>query len=142
MRILRSPLTVTATLRRQSGFSLLETIVAMVILSLALGVLYQAVSGATRNTRVAAEHAEALMLAQSVLDQNRYVYTPEFTEQGEFGSMRWRVLVRPVDQSRGSGDEMGGGLEQVLVQVEWGDSLRPRSVELMTIVPLLQEPTP
>ena len=32
-----------------SGFSLLETLVALVILSLALGALYQAAAGATRN---------------------------------------------------------------------------------------------
>ena len=111
----------------------------MVILSLSLGVLYQTVSGATRNTRVATEHAEALMLAQSVLDQHRYVYDPEFTEQGVFGEMRWRVMVRPFDERINSTERPGRQLEQVVVRVEWGEATEPRSVELMTVAPLIQD---
>ena len=43
-----------------SGFSLLETLVALVILSLALGALYQAAAGATRNIRVAEQYTRAV----------------------------------------------------------------------------------
>ena len=50
--------------RADTGFSLIEMMVAMVILSLSLGVLYQAVSGATRNVGVAGEYLEATMLAE------------------------------------------------------------------------------
>ena len=51
--------------RRQRGFSLVEMLAALVILGLALGALYQAASGATRNARVSAEYAIATTLAES-----------------------------------------------------------------------------
>ena len=47
----------------QRGFSLVEMLVAMVILSLSLGVLYQAAAGAIRNARVSGEYTEAVILA-------------------------------------------------------------------------------
>ncbi|HAN69406.1 MAG TPA: general secretion pathway protein GspI, partial [Halieaceae bacterium] len=38
--------------RKEGGFSLIEMIVAIVILALSLGMLYQAAAGATRNVRI------------------------------------------------------------------------------------------
>ena len=48
-------------------------LVALVVLSLSLGVLYQAAMGATRNVRVATEYTGAVMLAESVLTEYSYV---------------------------------------------------------------------
>ena len=51
---------------RASGFSLLEMIVAMAILGLALGALYQAASGATRNVRSDEKYAYGVELARTL----------------------------------------------------------------------------
>lgn len=49
------------------GFSLLEVLVAFVILALALGVLMRVFSGALNNTVQARRYAQATMIAQSKL---------------------------------------------------------------------------
>ena len=51
----------------QRGFSLLEILVALSILSMALGVLYQATSGATRNVRNDERYVFGVELARSLL---------------------------------------------------------------------------
>ena len=62
------PASTCRAVRGQRGFSLVEMLAALVILGLALGALYQAASGATRNARVSAEYAIATTLAESELD--------------------------------------------------------------------------
>ena len=53
----------------QRGFSLVEMLAALVILGLALGALYQAASGATRNARVSAEYAICLLYTSDAADE-------------------------------------------------------------------------
>ncbi|MBL6699470.1 MAG: type II secretion system protein, partial [Luminiphilus sp.] len=65
------------------GFSLIEMLVALVVLSLSLGVLYQAAAGATRNVRVAAEYTEAVMLAESKLAEHSYITEESYSASGE-----------------------------------------------------------
>ena len=79
---------------RQNGFSLIEMLAALVILGLALGVLYQAASGATRNARVSAEYAIATTLAESQLDAFLVTLPDEAARtQGQFGVYRWEGWV-------------------------------------------------
>ena len=49
------------------GFSLLEMLVALVILSLSLGALYQGATRAIQNTSVADQYTRAVMLAESMI---------------------------------------------------------------------------
>ena len=67
-----------------SGFSLIEMLVALVVLSLSLGVLYQAATGATRNVRVAAEYTDAVMLAESMLAEHSHVTEENLSAAGQF----------------------------------------------------------
>ena len=68
LQTVRASAPVYRAAHEQRGFSLVEMLAALVILGLALGALYQAASGATRNARVSAEYAIATTLAESELD--------------------------------------------------------------------------
>ena len=50
---------------RQSGFSLLEVLVAFAILSMSLGVLYQAFSNSLRNVGASGDYSRAMIIAVS-----------------------------------------------------------------------------
>ena len=119
------------------GFSLIEMLVAMVILSLSLGVLYQAAMGATRNVRVAAEYSEALMLAESVMSEIALAASPDSEAAGSFGVYDWRARVLPLIFEEDPAQLTGAPLAEVVVTVSWGEGERRREVTLNTFSVLL-----
>jgi general secretion pathway protein I len=119
------------------GFSLIEMLVAMVILSLSLGVLYQAAMGATRNVRVAAEYNEALMIAESVLSELSAVTEVDVAQEGVFGEYRWQAQTTAVSSEDAEAAQMALPLAEVTVVVYWGESRRERQFALSSIFPVL-----
>lgn len=126
-----------------SGFSLLETLVALVILSLALGALYQAAAGATRNVRVAEQYTRAVALAESMLSEHSYIVEPNSNLVGEFEEFSWQVLSWPVpDPARTAAAEeavlpvQGLPLQYLQVWVRWPGPSAQRELDLLTVVPL------
>jgi general secretion pathway protein I len=86
--------------RRQRGFTLLEVIVAVVILATALGLLLGMLSRGMKQVKDSQAATEATLYAQSLLDQ---VGTMEAiapgTREGNFsgGRYRWRLQVVPAN---------------------------------------------
>jgi general secretion pathway protein I len=122
------------------GFSLIEMLVAMVVLSLSLGTLYQAATGATRNVRVAAEYTDAVMLAESMLADNSYITEENFSNAGRFGQYEWVASSWPAPFDDGLSPEERGVAPQALqylqVVVSWPGNETPRTLDLLTVVPL------
>lgn len=119
---------------RARGFSLLEMVVAIAVLSLALGMLYQAASGATRNVRTDEKYAYGVELARSLLADNQLVADGGVNRGGETaGGFRWQVVSTPVDSEARTGGAFA--LEQLEVRVAWRDGLRERQVVLNSVVP-------
>jgi general secretion pathway protein I len=125
-----------------SGFSLIEMLVALVVLSLSLSVLYQAATGATRNARVAAEYTEAVMLAESMLAEHSYVTEENYVASGDFGEYIWSVTSWPVADSDDAATDnlpvLPMPLQYLEVVVSWPGGKSPRTLELITVVPLQQ----
>lgn len=122
-------------LRRFSGgYSLIEMLVAVAILGLALGALYQSAGGATRNVRTDERYAYAVELARSLLADNSVVPITGTVESGETASgFRWNAVATPLARPRGS--VVGDGLMQSLVvTVSWSDGPRVREVTMNTVV--------
>ena len=126
-----------------SGFSLLETLVALVILSLALGALYQAAAGATRNIRVAEQYSRAVALAESTLSEYSYIVDPNMSLSGQFEEFTWQVLSWPVPAPAGEAvaedaalPVQGLPLQYLQVWVRWPGPSKQRELDLLTVVPL------
>ena len=118
---------------RASGFSLLEMVVAISILALALGALYQAASGATRNVRSDEKYAFGIELARSLLADNARVPRNGIDKRGETeGGFIWSVQTRPVALARGGLPE--GSLHYIDIEVLWTDGRRPGRFVLNSVV--------
>ena len=125
------------------GFSLLEVLVAFVILALVLGVLMQIFSGGLRNASRAGEYQHAVLLGQSKLASvGIEMPLKESESNGEFDdTYRWQVSIRPYLDSRAQAGGHTGlpapllpvTLMEVEIRVLWGDSEQPRSVSLQTL---------
>lgn len=94
------------------GFTLLEVVVAFVILGLAFAAAFEVFSTGIRNVRVTAGYAEAELLAQSKL---ALLGTAEpivdGVSEGRFeGGYRWKLEVSPVpaEMFAGTPAEQGG----------------------------------
>ncbi|MFT5709817.1 MAG: general secretion pathway protein I [Halioglobus sp.] len=117
----------------QSGFSLLEMVVAIAILSLSLGMLYQATSGATRNVRSAEKYAYGVELARSLLADNALVPVEGKSAKGETeGGFRWSMQTSPIDLANRSLPR--GELHTLEVRVSWSDGTKRRKVMLTSVV--------
>ncbi len=114
--------------RGQRGFSLVEMLAALVILGLALGALYQAASGATRNARVSAEYAIATTLAETELDAF-VISRPDVgvTQRGRYGDYEWERWVELIPEREQS------GIGWMRIVVSWPGESQPRTVSLSTI---------
>ena len=126
------------------GFSLIEMLVALVVLSLSLGVMYQAAMGATRNVRVAAGYGQAVMLAESMLAEHSYITEENFSTSGQFEQYEWSVSAWPAPYLPASDSDAAAltplPLQYLQVIVTWPGGNAPRSVDLLTVVPLRSSP--
>ena len=110
--------------RASAGFSLLEILVAFVILALTLSVIMQIFSGGLRNAGFADDYSRAILLAESKLAELGAQPT-EGEAEGEFGEKyRWRSSIRPW---AGDADTPGMGarplpvrLMEIEVRIAWG----------------------
>jgi general secretion pathway protein I len=117
---------------RQQGFSLLEVLVAFAVLSISLGILYQAFGGALHNLSVSGNYGRAMILAESRLAET-VADTPleAGSQTGKAGDFRWRVEVTPYDEV----EELPQTFEpyKVLVDVSWNEGSRERHYRLQTL---------
>lgn len=116
-----------------AGFSLLEMVVAVAILALALGALYQAASGATRNVRSDERYAYAVELARSLLAANAKIPRGGVSASGETASeFSWQVSTREIDLGRSA--LASASLHDIEVAVRWRDGGKSREVVLNSVV--------
>ncbi len=118
---------------RSGGFSLLEMVVAIAILGLSLGALYQSVSGATRIVRSDEKYAYGVELARSLLASHERVPAAGAHDRGETaGGFSWAVTASPLTLT--GTDLEPGSLQEIEVVVSWPDGLQRRRVVLNSFV--------
>ena len=123
-----------AVRRPDAGFTLLEVLVALVVLAVAGVAVLQLFGGGLRLARASGEHLEATLLAASKLSELPPGPADEGTEEGTEGPYRWTRQVAlepallPVDPKIPQAERLR--LARVTVDVRWG---RNRQVELVTL---------
>lgn len=125
--------------RSQSGFMLLEVVVALAIAAIALTALFQSGSAGLLSAAVAARVVEATERAQSHLAAfGRAAAVTEEDRSGEDGGgYRWRLRAAPVARHAADEPATAGAEPLVLyavdVTISWDDGGRRRSVTLQSL---------
>lgn len=107
--------------RRRNGFTLLEVLVALAILSLAVVAAIQGFAQGLRLLKLAGDHQRATLIADQKV---REVIEPvEGREQGTEGTFAWERITTLVDtpELQTPGAPARWRVYQVAVQVRWGE---------------------
>jgi general secretion pathway protein I len=129
--------------RHSSGFSLLEVLVAFIIVALVATALFRLFGGALGNASAADEWTRALLVAQSRLALAAATVPLRETSDGGTeadGRIAWRTVVTPyvppdADQDlEGTAQAMPTRLYRVTVDVQIpGIGAQPRTLTLTTV---------
>ena len=119
------------------GMTLIEVLVAFVLLSLSLGVIFHIFAGGMRNAQMADGYSRAVFFAESKLAAvgvEQPLGPSDISGVIENG-LHWRVTVTPADDGRTptAGNSQTQRLYQVRVQVGWSEGGRERQVELTSL---------
>lgn len=121
-------------MRRQAGFTLLEVLVALIILTVVGVAVLQLFGGGLRLARASADHLEATLLAAAKLSELPAGAVEEGATEGNEGPYRWTRQVAfepgllPLDPKAPQANQVR--LARVSVEVRWGKN---RHVELVTL---------
>lgn len=115
---------------RERGFTLLEVLVALAILSIAIVVMLQLFAQGLRLLKVAGDYQHAVLLADQKAREVESVR--EGVESGQEGEFRWerRATVVPVSEDLTVLSLTPVRLFRVSVEVRWSGN---RSVEVATL---------
>ena len=117
------------------GFSLIEILVAFVVLSVTLAVIMQIFSGGLRNIQHSDDYGRALYLAESRLAALG-VEQPlrEGVMSGELDRRcHWQVQVQPYRETAADESQLKFVLYRATVAVGWDDGGRARRLELASL---------
>ncbi len=122
--------------RDQQGFSLIEILVAFVILAMSLSVIFRIFSGGLRNVALSEDYARAVLVAESQLSAIG-VSEPlqSGVTSGEWGErFNWQRVIKryqPWEQDRELDAPLLG--YRVTVKVDWEHAGRSRQITLNSV---------
>ena len=127
----------------RSGFTLLEILVALAILSVSMAVLLSSLSTSINHQLRAKREVEAAELARSLLARLGTDIPLQIGEiEGEEGpSYRWHLTMAAYGETAGSGNNLPPALD-TSVTVSWGDGVENHSVTLRTLELIPPSPLP
>jgi len=126
--------------RADAGFTLLEVIVALAILSLAVVAAIQGFAQGLRLLKLAGDHQRAMLLAD---EKAREVVDPEEgREQGTEGNFRWerQTTVIPAPDLVPTAGVPRWRIYEIDVKVFW-DERRQVEINMLRTMPLTVQPT-
>ncbi len=127
--------------RANSGFTLLEVLLAFVVFALSFTLVMEILSGSISNTVRAREYTEAALVAQSVMDQLGLDFPVEqgANYSGESGDYQWELSIGLYeDEAENSlsielGELTGIELLQIDLVISWGEPPRDKANYFSTV---------
>jgi len=123
--------------KQQTGFTLLEIMVAFVITGLVVGTLLQLFGSAMRNVALADEYSFAVQVAESRMESvGSEIKVEKNTVNGqeEGTAYQWAVTMQPIELDDKQ-DEFSLSIQpyQVTVVVSWNTDGKPRQFMLSSL---------
>lgn len=132
---------ITLSKSKQTGFSLLEILVAFSILAIALGILLNIFSSGVETAAVAEEYASAVQIAETLMARTGVESSLQSGQTAgiENDKYSWQVTVAPYEPTLEDFDTktLSAALFMVTVNVSWDGGAsggnHQREVELTTL---------
>ena len=125
---------VGAAPKAQRGFSLLETLVAFLILALVMSVIYESAGTNVRATISDERRTYALLLAQSVLDNYKEIPPGGLEKYGRLeNGYAWHLSATARSPQDLEAESLSWPLYDVRVRITWGEP--PREEQITTVLP-------
>lgn len=119
----------------QKGFTLLEVLVAVAVLSIAMTAISQALSGSVRNLSHVQERTYAAQVAQNVMEKSRADRLGRRTGQASFARREWFWRLETESQSIPALEGAIGQIEWTRVAVYADETRRNKLAELVSVRP-------
>ena len=123
------------SLKNEQGFSLLEVVVALMIMAGGFLAVLNLFSGSVRSVDFSGQYLKAVTLANSKMNE---LEIQNFTVDDSSGNFkneenyRWEVVISPYDSDLNN-EESGIQLQKILLKVLWNDDGHTRNIELATL---------
>jgi prepilin-type N-terminal cleavage/methylation domain-containing protein len=123
------------SLKNEQGFSLLEVVVALMIMAGGFLAVLNLFSGSVRSVDFSGQYLKAVTLANSKMNE---LEIQNFTVDDSSGNFkneenyRWEVDISPYDSDLNN-EESGIQLQKILLKVLWNDEGHTRNIELATL---------
>lgn len=118
---------------KESGFSLLELLVAFAIMAMSLGLIYKSMGASTGSVRDLALHQQATMLAETLLNTRDSVTDQGWNDSGEYASFSWRVTSQSFASTISAPEAVR--LHEINITISWREGIQSRQLELQTLLP-------
>lgn len=118
---------------KQSGFSLLELLVAFAIMAMSLGLIYRSMGASASSVSDLVLHQKATMLAESLLNTRDSVSDKGWYESGESTPFNWRVTSQPFSSPATTSEQVR--FHEINITISWQEGLRNRELNIQTLLP-------
>ncbi len=122
------------------GFTLIEVVVAVAVLSIAMVLIVSLFSGGLSSVRLTRSYSSALVLAREKMDEafsTEIDFDAEGAETGVFKRFRWERVLEPFYIS--DADDQETSLYRVRVRVLWKEGRKEKEISLEGILPPVEE---